>query len=65
MRLKFVKFKISKMRRSIEFLFGRNVYIVKRTNHAHLQSDANYWFPVIDNRHSAVKYFFHYIHGPN
>ena len=27
---------------SIEFVFGRNVYIVKRTNHAHLQGDANY-----------------------
>ena len=53
------------MRRSIEFLFGRNAYIVKKTNHAHLQGDANYRFSVIDNRHSAVKYFFHYNHGPN
>ena len=26
---------------------------------------ANYWFLVIDNRHSAVKYFFHYNHGLN
>ena len=54
------------MRHSIEFLFGRNVYIVKRTNRAHLQGDTNDRFPVIYNRHSAVKYFFHYInHGPN
>ena len=30
------------MRRRIEFLFGRNAYIVKRTSHAHLQGDANY-----------------------
>ena len=27
---------------SIEFLFGRNAYIVKRANHVHLQGDANY-----------------------
>ena len=60
-----MNFYISKMRHSIEFFVGRNVYIVKRTNHAHLQGDANYWFPVIDNRYSAVKYFFHYSHGPN
>ena len=30
------------MRHSSEFVFGRNVYIVKRTNYAHLQGDANY-----------------------
>ena len=64
-RLKFVKFYISKTRHGIEFLFGMNVYIVKETNHADLQGDAIYWFSVIDNWHSAVKYFFHYNHGPN
>ena len=53
------------MRHGFEFLFGRNVYIVKRTNHAHLQGDVIYWFPVINSRDSAVKYFFHYNHGPN
>ena len=52
-----MKFYISKMHHSIEFFFGGNVYIVKKTNHAHLQGDVNYWFPVIDNRYSAVNPF--------
>ena len=60
-----MKFYISKTRHSIEFLCGSNVYIVKETNHADLQGDGIYWFPEIDNRYSAVKYFFHYNHGPN
>ena len=41
-RLKFVKFDISKTRHGIEFLFDRNVKIVKGPNHADLQGHANY-----------------------
>ena len=49
-----MKFYISETRHSIEFLLGRNAYIEEGTNHADLHDDANYWFLVIDNRHSAV-----------
>ena len=41
-RLKFVKFCIAKTRHSIEFSFGRNVYIEKGTNHADLHVDTNH-----------------------
>ena len=54
---KFVKFYISKMLHSIEFF----LHIVKGTNYANLHGDAIYRFLVIDNRHFAVKYFFHNI----
>ena len=49
----------------IEFLFGRNDYFEEGTNHADFHGDTNYWFLVIDNHHSAVKYFLHYYHDLN
>ena len=60
-----MKFNISKTRHSIEFLFGRDVYIEERTNHADLHGDVNYSFLVINIRHSAGKYFFRHNYGPN
>ena len=49
----------------IKFIFGRNSRMRDRINYGDLQSYVDYRFLVINNRHSALEYFFHYNHGLN
>ena len=50
---------------SIEFIFGEDSCMQDRINYGDLQSYVGYRFLVINNRHSALEYFFHYNQGLN
>ena len=64
-RLMFGNFCNCQKRNSIKILFGINNWFEERVKYAHFQGHGNYQFPVINNRHYALEYLFHYNQGLN
>ena len=60
-----MKFDYCWKKSSIKFIFGGLSRMLDRINYGDLQSYVDYRFLVIDNRHSALEYFFHYNNGLN